>query len=103
TATAGTPVKPKSVPRTPVGKSDDLTRVEGIGPKMAQALIDAGINTYAKLAEANEDTLRDAIQKAGMRLAPSIPTWAEQAAFARDGKWDELEKLQESLEGGRRV
>lgn len=86
-----------------VAVADDLTRVEGIGPKMSDALIDAGINTYAKLAEMTEDGLREAIQEAGMRLAPSIPTWAEQAALARDGKWDELAKLQETLEGGRRV
>lgn len=102
-ATAGTPVKPKSVPRTPAGQSDDLTRVEGIGKKMSQALIDAGINSYAKLAETTEEALREAIQNAGMRLAPSISTWAEQAALARDGKWDELDKLQGTLEGGRRV
>ena len=102
-ATAGTPTKPRSVPRKPAGKGDDLTRVEGIGPKMSKALVNAGINTFAKLAETSEDALREAIQKAGMRLAPSIPTWSEQAALARDGKWDELDRLQDSLEGGRRA
>jgi len=103
TATAGTPVKPQSIPRIPAGESDDLTKIEGIGPKMSEALIDAGINTFARLADSTEDVLRNAVQEAGMRLAPSIPTWAEQAALARDGKWDDLEKLQDSLEGGRRV
>jgi len=103
TATAGTPVQPKAVPRTPASSSDDLTKIEGIGKKMSQALISAGINTYAKLADSSEDDLRTAIQDAGMRLAPSLETWAEQAELARDGKWDELEQLQDTLEGGRRV
>jgi len=102
-ATAGTPVKPKNVPRTPASASDDLTKIEGIGPKMSQALADAGISTYAKLADSSADELREAIHEAGMRLAPSLDTWSEQAALARDGKWDELEQLQDKLEGGRRV
>jgi F-type H+-transporting ATPase subunit gamma len=83
-------------------EADDLTKVEGIGPKMSKALITAGIDTFAKLAEADEDTLKDAIQQAGMRLAPSIGTWAEQAALARDGRWEDLQTLQDELDGGRR-
>lgn len=101
--TSVTPTKPKSVPRTSSTDPDDLTKIEGIGPKMSQALIDAGIPTFADLADASEDDLRQAIQDAGMRLAPSLETWAEQATLARDGKWDELDTLQDSLEGGRRV
>jgi len=102
-ATAGTPVEPNDVPRTEVLTADDLTKIEGIGPKMSEALLAAGINTYAELADSSENDLRRAIQDAGMRLAPSLETWAEQAALARDGKWDELGKLQDTLEGGRRV
>lgn len=129
-ATAGTPVQPGEVARTSVNgssngkssvtkttkaksskskpskskaKGDDLTLIEGIGPKMSKALTDAGIGTFAKLADASEDDIKSAIEAAGMRFAPSLVTWAEQAALARDGKWDELEKLQDSLEGGRRA
>ncbi|MGJ3237766.1 MAG: helix-hairpin-helix domain-containing protein [Anaerolineae bacterium] len=82
---------------------DDLTKIEGIGPKMSAALIDAGINTYIKLTDANNEQLTQAIQNAGMRLAPSLETWAEQAAYAAKGDWDGLAKLQEELQGGRRV
>ncbi len=83
-------------------KPDDLTKIEGIGPKMSSALIQGGIDTYTKLADATEEQLQQTIEKAGMRLAPSIPTWAEQAAYARDGDWDGLEKFQSTLVGGRR-
>ncbi|MGB7340917.1 MAG: ATP synthase F1 subunit gamma [Phototrophicaceae bacterium] len=82
---------------------DDLTKVEGIGPKMSRALIDAGISTFAQLANASEDQLTQAVQDAGMRLAPSLGTWAEQASYAAKGDWDGLDKLQDQLQGGRRV
>ncbi|MEM9952484.1 MAG: DUF4332 domain-containing protein [Chloroflexota bacterium] len=82
---------------------DDLTKIEGIGKKMSSALIKAGIDTFAKLSQATEDQLRQAIKDAGMRFAPSLVTWAEQAEFAAKGDWDGLEALQDQLEGGRRV
>lgn len=84
-------------------ENDDLTKIEGIGPKMAKALNDAGINTFAQLAKATEAELHTAIEKAGMRLAPSIPTWAKQATLAADGKWDDLKDYQDKLVGGREV
>lgn len=83
--------------------NDDLTKIEGIGPKIATALNHAGIFTYAHLANATEEQLRAAIEKAGMRLAPSIPTWAKQAKLAAEGKWDELKVYQDKLVGGREV
>lgn len=85
------------------GKPDDLTRIEGIGPKMSGALIAAGIDTFAKLAAASEDALRKAIQDAGMNLAPSLATWAEQASFAARGDWEGLKELQDNLVAGRKA
>jgi predicted flap endonuclease-1-like 5' DNA nuclease len=58
---------------------DDLTIINGIGPKMQTALQAAGYDTFAKLAAASPDALRAAVQAAGMRLAPTIDTWPEQA------------------------
>jgi predicted flap endonuclease-1-like 5' DNA nuclease len=63
---------------------DDLTRVEGIGPKMAAALIASGITTYAQLAGTDEATLRAAISAAGMRFSPSLVTWPQQAKLLAD-------------------
>lgn len=81
---------------------DDLTKIEGIGPKMSKALTSAGIDTFAKLSESSEDQLREAIAAAGMRFAPSIPTWAEQAAYAAKGDWEGLQTFQDQLVAGRR-
>ena len=58
---------------------DDLTIINGIGPKMQAALQAAGYDTFAKLAVANPDDLRAAVAAAGMRLAPTIDTWPDQA------------------------
>lgn len=96
--------KPAAKPKAAkADKPDDLTKIEGIGKKMSQALTDAGIDTYAQLAASSEDDLRVAIENAGMRLAPSLNTWAEQAELAAKGDWDGLNALQDKLQGGRRV
>jgi F-type H+-transporting ATPase subunit gamma len=84
------------------GEADDLTRIEGIGPKMAAALVEAGITTYVQLSQASEDVLTQAIEAAGLRFAPSLPTWAEQAGFLARGDEQGLEALQERLVAGRR-
>jgi predicted flap endonuclease-1-like 5' DNA nuclease len=69
---------------------------------MDAALKAAGITTFARLAQTSEDDLRAAIEAAGMRFAPSVATWAEQAAYAARGDWDGLAALQESLTAGRK-
>ena len=39
-------------------KGDDLAIVEGIGPKAAEALVAAGIDTFAKLAAASAEEVK---------------------------------------------
>ncbi|MBN8591899.1 MAG: hypothetical protein J0M33_09060 [Anaerolineae bacterium] len=78
------PVKPApaAVRATPKkSDKDDLKRVEGIGPKFEKALNTAGILTFEDLAKATEADLHGAVEKAGMRFAPSIPTWSKQAEY----------------------
>jgi large subunit ribosomal protein L27 len=83
-------------------KLDDLKIVEGIGPKIETLLKEGGINTWAELAEASEDRLKEILDAAGPRYQIHDPsTWPAQAKFAADGKWDELKEYQEMLIGGR--
>jgi predicted flap endonuclease-1-like 5' DNA nuclease len=81
-------VDPVPAQRTPdpieTAVPDDLTRIEGIGPKMAAALVAAGITTYAQLADTEEAGLRAAIAAAGMRFSPSLVTWPQQAKLLAD-------------------
>jgi predicted flap endonuclease-1-like 5' DNA nuclease len=81
--------------------TDDLKRIEGIGPQMERALNQAGIRTYQQLAESNVETLRTAIKTAGLRLAPSLPTWARQARLLADGDEQGFADLTRSLVAGR--
>jgi large subunit ribosomal protein L27 len=107
-AKAADPVPAKAEPEAEAPKrskksnaGDDLTVVEGIGPKMAAALVAAGIDTFAKLSEATEEQIQASIEAAGLRFAPSIPTWAKQAKFAAEGDFDNLKAYQDKLVGGR--
>lgn len=87
---------------TPASASDDLTRIEGIGPKYQEALNAAGIATFAEVANSNEAALSEIVRNAGMRRPASIASWTQQATLAAKGDWTGLEKLQDSLTGGRR-
>ncbi|SOE23277.1 ribosomal protein L15 [Spirosomataceae bacterium TFI 002] len=97
-----TPVKKAAVKKTTSAKGDDLKKIEGVGPKIAGLLNEAGIVTFQNLADATLDTLNGILAEAGSRYASHNPTtWPEQAALAAAGKWDELQVLQDNLNGGR--
>lgn len=82
-------------------KGDDLTKIEGIGPKAAEAIVSAGITSYADLAAAKSDKIKEIITEASSRMAHLDPTsWPKQAKMAADGKWDELKEWQDNTKGG---
>ena len=82
-------------------KKDDLTKVEGIGPNAAEALVKAGVDTFEKLSKKSVEEIRTILVEASKTLAHLDPqTWAQQAKLAADGKWDELKKWQDELNGG---
>ena len=84
-----------------IGKKDDLTKVEGIGPKVQEHLNNAGIFTWAQLSRTESDKIKTILEPHGavyQRMNPG--TWPEQAKMAHEGRWDELEKWQDELDGG---
>lgn len=83
-------------------KLDDLTIVEGIGPKVSSVLNNAGIMTLVQLAEAAPEQLKAILEKEGLQFMDP-GTWGEQARLAAKGKMAELEALQQELKGGRRI
>jgi large subunit ribosomal protein L21 len=80
-------------------KADDLKKIEGIGPKIAETLIAAGISTFADLAKSKPAKISEII--ADVRGNHVTDTWPAQAKLAADGKWDELKKWQDELDGGK--
>ena len=64
---------------------DDLLVIEGIGPKINQALNAAGITRWKQVRDADQATLRAALDNAGVSFAPSSSTWGSQAAYLCDG------------------
>jgi len=79
---------------------DDLTRIEGIGPKVAKVLASIGITTFQALATADYSRVKQALVDAGWPYMDPA-SWMEQAKLAAEGRWEELALLQERLKGGR--
>jgi predicted flap endonuclease-1-like 5' DNA nuclease/cbb3-type cytochrome oxidase subunit 3 len=84
-------------------EGDDLERVEGIGPRIGAALRNAGIHTFGDLAGADTATLQSALEQAGLRFAPSLPTWSRQARLLADGDEAGFQALTQQLMGGRDI
>jgi predicted flap endonuclease-1-like 5' DNA nuclease len=80
---------------------DDLTVIEGIGPKINELFKDNGLKTFAQVATATVPQMRAILDKGGARFRIANPsTWAKQAKLAANNKWKELKKLQDDLSGG---
>ncbi|GAA4116234.1 50S ribosomal protein L21 [Aquimarina addita] len=79
-------------------KADDLKKIEGIGPKIAETLNSNGIVTFADLSKADPKQIAEFIKDVRGNHVPD--TWPAQAQLAADGKWDELKEWQDKLDGG---
>ncbi len=90
-----------TIPDQAVTYTNDLTKIEGIGPRFAQLLYQANIRTFKDLMNCSVMRLRSILRSASLSADPT--TWAEQASLAVEGKWEALEQLQEELKGGRRI
>ena len=89
----------KVAPKKSTAKADDFKKIEGIGPKIATTIVEAGITTYAELAKTTPEAIAEII--AGVRGNHVTDTWPAQAKLAAEGKWDELKKWQDELDGGK--
>jgi predicted flap endonuclease-1-like 5' DNA nuclease len=88
-------------PDAPDAPDDDLERIEGIGPRIAEVLRSQGIRTFARLAASTADELRAALERGGVRFAPSHTTWAAQARYLAGGDEDGFLGYTGLLVGGR--
>ncbi|MEM1333129.1 MAG: helix-hairpin-helix domain-containing protein, partial [Actinomycetota bacterium] len=83
-------------------KLDDLTAVEGIGPKIAELCAGIGVTTWRSLADTEVATLQSMLDDAGSRYRIHDPgTWPRQAGLLAAGAWAEFKQLTDELDGGR--
>jgi len=93
--------KPTTKPTTG-GNTDDLTKIEGIGPKISGLLHGGGIKTFVTLSKTAVSKIQELLNAAGPRYQMHKPgSWPKQAGLAADGKWDVLKRLQDELNGGK--
>ncbi|RUA11080.1 MAG: hypothetical protein DSY82_04030 [Flavobacteriia bacterium] len=80
---------------------DDLTKVEGIGPKIKGLLNNDGIWSFKQLSLASTARLQKILDDAGPAYTVHNPrTWAAQAKLADEENWEELKIWQDHLKGG---
>lgn len=81
---------------------DDLTKIEWIGPKIAELLNNNNIYTFIDLARTDPFELSGILTAAGSRFQMHNPkTWPQQSVFAAKGEWNNLKEYQKRLNGWR--
>ncbi len=83
-------------------KENDLTIVEGIGPKIKELFHNFDIKTWTALADASVEKCQEVLASGGKRFEIHRPkSWPLQAKLAAEGKWDELKKWQDEHDYGK--
>lgn len=74
--------KAEAKPEAPKAETtgDDLTKLTGVGPKLAEILAEGGFASYAAVAAASVEDLQKVLEAAGSRYASKDPLpWIEEA------------------------
>ena len=96
------PAVKEKAPKKSKDIADDLTKIEGVGKKIAELLTAAEVVSFHDLSKSTPKKLRAILDAAGSKFAIHEPaTWPKQAKLAAAGKWDELKALQADLKGGK--
>ncbi len=83
---------------------DDLTEIEGVGPKIAGLLAANGIGSFSRLAKSRLEDLHRILEAGGPHFRLADPaSWPEQAKLAAVSDWVGLRDLQGQLSRGRRA
>ncbi|MEE9325906.1 MAG: helix-hairpin-helix domain-containing protein [Cocleimonas sp.] len=80
---------------------NDLTAIEGIGPKINDLIKADGIQTFAALSNTESSVIQKTLDNAGSKYKMANPgTWPDQANLAANNRWPALKALQDVLIGG---
>jgi predicted flap endonuclease-1-like 5' DNA nuclease len=81
---------------------NDLTIIEGVGPKIAELCVQRGITTWWSLANCDLDVLRTMLAEAGPKFQVHDPTtWPHQARLLANGQWQKFKTLADALRAER--
>ena len=77
---------------------DDLSILDGVGPKSADALRAAGVTTFAQLSEMTPEAIEELLAKANEPLIAgrNANTWPRQAKLAAAQEWSALRRYIDS-------
>ena len=96
------PKEAHDAPKAEKKSADDLTKLEGVGPKVAKLLKEAGYASFSDLANADAAEVDKMLDANKLQMMDSAG-WIEQAKLAAAGDMEGLAKLQDELKGGRRA
>ncbi len=83
-------------------KIDDLTVIEGIGPKIQELFHNFNIKTWKALSETSVERCQEVLDSGGPKFRVHTPqTWPDQALMAYEGRWTELKKWQDENDYGK--
>lgn len=83
-------------------KFNDLSLVEGIGPKIRSLFHNFEINTWQALSETSVAKCQEVLDSGGDRYKVHDPaSWPMQAKMAAEGKWKDLAKWQQEHKHGK--
>lgn len=83
-------------------KENDLTVVEGIGPKIKELFHSHNVTTWVDLANCTVEKCQEVLKSGGKRFEIHKPgTWPKQAEMAAKGEWQKLKDWQDQLDGGK--
>ena len=81
--------------------ADDLTKIKGIGPKLAEKFNSAGVTSYAELAALDSAAIDKILDGSGTKFRLATPevraSWADQGNLAGAGDWDGLKAYQDGM------
>jgi predicted flap endonuclease-1-like 5' DNA nuclease len=77
---------------------DDLSILDGVGPKYADALKASGITTFAQLSAMTPEAIEETLNKANVPLIAghNATTWPRQAKLASGQEWSALRRYIDS-------
>lgn len=74
--------------------ADDLTVIDGIGPKIEDQLRANGVESFVKIAGLSADELLDILARGGASFRFANPeSWPRQASLAAQNRWKELKQM----------